>query len=100
MRAKSGQVEWEPLKQELHSLNFFTAGPLLRALQCPQPCVLLIDEIDKVDPRLRRAPLHFMRLGTRRSGSIAEKRSFRCWRMCTHIQEELCAKAQPINGIR
>ena len=49
MRAKSGQVEWEPLKQELHSLDFFTAGPLLRALQCAKPCVLLIDEIDKVD---------------------------------------------------
>jgi MoxR-like ATPase len=48
-RAKSGQVEWEPLKQELHSLDFFTAGPLLRALQRPTPCVLLIDEIDKVD---------------------------------------------------
>ena len=50
MRAKSGQVEWQPLKQELHSLDFFTAGPLLRALQRPTPCVLLIDEIDKVDP--------------------------------------------------
>src|SRR5690349_24702636 len=45
MRAKSGQVEWELLKQELHSLDFFTAGPLLRAIQCPRPCVLLIDEI-------------------------------------------------------
>lgn len=49
MRSQSGQIEWDPLKQELHSLNFFTAGPLLRALQCPKPCVLLIDEIDKVD---------------------------------------------------
>jgi DNA polymerase III delta prime subunit len=49
MRSKSGQIEWEPLKQELHSLAFFTAGPLLRALQFPKPCVLLIDEIDKVD---------------------------------------------------
>ncbi len=49
LRAKSGQVEWESLKQELHSLDFFTAGPLLRALQYPKPCVLLIDEVDKVD---------------------------------------------------
>ena len=49
MRSKSGRIEWEPLKQELHSLDFFTAGPLLRALQRPTPCVLLIDEIDKVD---------------------------------------------------
>ncbi|HEU5413544.1 MAG TPA: AAA family ATPase, partial [Candidatus Angelobacter sp.] len=35
MQSKSGRVEWEPLKQELHSLDFFAAGPLLRALQCP-----------------------------------------------------------------
>lgn len=49
MRSKSGQIEWGALKQELYSLDFFTAGPLLRALQCPKPCVLLIDEIDKVD---------------------------------------------------
>lgn len=49
MRSKSGQIEWERLKQELHSLDFFMAGPLLRALQCLKPCVLLIDEIDKVD---------------------------------------------------
>jgi hypothetical protein len=49
MRSKSGPVEWEPLKQELHSPKFFSAGPLLRALQCPKRCVLLIDELDKVD---------------------------------------------------
>lgn len=36
-------------QKELHSLDFFTAGPLLRALQRPTSCVLLIDEIDKVD---------------------------------------------------
>jgi MoxR-like ATPase len=49
LRSKSGEVEWEPLKQELHSLKFFGAGPLLRALQYPNRCVLLIDELDKVD---------------------------------------------------
>jgi DNA polymerase III delta prime subunit len=49
LRSKSGPVEWEPLKQELHSLKFFIAGPLLRALQYPKRCVLLIDELDKVD---------------------------------------------------
>jgi MoxR-like ATPase len=49
LRSKSGPVEWELLKQELHSPKFFSAGPLLRALQCPKRCVLLIDELDKVD---------------------------------------------------
>jgi MoxR-like ATPase len=48
LRSKSAPVEWEPLKQELHSLKFFSAGPLLRALQHPGRCVLLIDELDKV----------------------------------------------------
>ena len=49
LRSKAGPVDWEPLKQELHGSKFFTAGPLLRALQCSRRCVLLIDEIDKVD---------------------------------------------------
>jgi MoxR-like ATPase len=49
LRSRSGAVEWEELKRELHSENFFCAGPLLRALQYQRRCVLLIDEIDKVD---------------------------------------------------
>jgi hypothetical protein len=49
LRSKSGSVEWERLKQEMHSQKFFSAGPLLRALQYPKRCVLLIDELDKVD---------------------------------------------------
>jgi MoxR-like ATPase len=47
--AKSTSVDWESLQTELHSQQFFGAGPLLRALQCERPCVLLIDELDKVD---------------------------------------------------
>lgn len=49
LRPRSGAVQWSDLKQELHTETFFTAGPLLRALQYSTPCVLLIDEIDKVD---------------------------------------------------
>jgi hypothetical protein len=49
LKSKSSSVEWESLQVELHSLQFFSAGPLLRALQCEKPCVLLIDELDKVD---------------------------------------------------
>jgi MoxR-like ATPase len=48
LRSTSGTLEWEPIKQELHSLKFFSAGPLLRALQYQKRCVLLIDELDKV----------------------------------------------------
>jgi len=49
LRSKSGSIEWEALKQELHSEKFFSAGPLLRALRHRKRCVLLIDELDKVD---------------------------------------------------
>jgi MoxR-like ATPase len=46
--SKSGAIDWDSLKQELHGQRFFSAGPLLRALQHERPCVLLIDELDKV----------------------------------------------------
>ena len=40
---------WTSLRRDLHTLDFFVEGPLLRALEYESPCVLLIDEIDKVD---------------------------------------------------
>src|SRR6202795_3169331 len=49
LKAKSANCDWESVRTELHSQQFFSAGPLLRALQCERPCVLLIDELDKVD---------------------------------------------------
>ncbi len=42
--------EWGGVRSRLHSLEFFSQGPLLRALLYPdKPCVLLVDELDKVD---------------------------------------------------
>lgn len=42
--------DWDVIRNQLHSLDFFAEGPLLRALRRKsRPCVLLIDEIDKVD---------------------------------------------------
>jgi len=49
LRAKSGDVDWASVRSELHSQDFFNAGPLMRALLCEKPCVLLVDELDKVD---------------------------------------------------
>jgi MoxR-like ATPase len=49
LRSKDGPADWDAAKAELHSQRFFTAGPLLRALQHQRRCVLLIDEIDKVN---------------------------------------------------
>jgi energy-coupling factor transporter ATP-binding protein EcfA2 len=42
--------DWDGLRKRLHSLDFFAEGPLVRALRRQsKPCVLLIDELDKVD---------------------------------------------------
>ena len=49
LKAKSSSVDWESVQTELHGRQFFSAGPLLRSLQYNNPCVLLIDELDKVD---------------------------------------------------
>jgi MoxR-like ATPase len=49
LKAKSHDFDWGSVRTELHSQQFFSAGPLLRALQREKSCVLLIDELDKVD---------------------------------------------------
>lgn len=49
LRAKSSDIDWASLRTELHSQDFFSAGPLMRALLSETSCVLLIDELDKVD---------------------------------------------------
>ena len=41
--------DWAEIKREVTSRAYFMAGPLLEAIERDQPCVLLIDEIDKVD---------------------------------------------------
>jgi len=78
LRAKSNNVDWESLQVELHSQQFFSAGPLLRALRCDKPCVLLIDELDKVDHAFEALLLELLsvwrlsipKLGTLQANSI------------------------------
>ncbi|MBC8165004.1 MAG: MoxR family ATPase [Bryobacteraceae bacterium] len=43
------QKDWDAIRSNLHTLDFFVQGPLLRSLLYERPCVLLIDEVDKVD---------------------------------------------------
>jgi MoxR-like ATPase len=44
------EENWDEVRRRLHTLDFFAEGPLLRALRYQdRPCVLLIDELDKVD---------------------------------------------------
>ena len=43
------QFDWAEIRREVTGREFFLAGPLLTALEQKKRCVLLIDEIDKVD---------------------------------------------------
>jgi MoxR-like ATPase len=50
MEFSKGQHEdWKSVQASLVGRDFFRAGPLMRAVECERPCVLLIDELDKVD---------------------------------------------------
>ena len=53
-------VNWISLRRDLHTLEFFQEGPLLRALQYETPCVLLIDEIDKVSEQFEAELLEIL----------------------------------------
>jgi len=78
LKAKSSGVDWESLQIELHRREFFIAGPLLSALEYEKPCVLLIDELDKVDDAFEAILLELLsvwqlsipKLGTIRARSI------------------------------
>jgi MoxR-like ATPase len=52
--------QWNEIRARLHTLDFFAEGPLLRALRCERPCVLLIDEIDKVDQNIESLLLEIL----------------------------------------
>lgn len=78
LKLKAGAVDWALLRTELHSLEFFSAGPLMRALLTDKPCVLLVDEIDKVDQEFEAMLLELLsvwqlsipKLGTVRARSM------------------------------
>jgi MoxR-like ATPase len=53
-------AEWNAIRSRLHSLDFFVRGPLLEALLQPRPCVLLIDEIDKVNEEIESMLLEIL----------------------------------------
>lgn len=47
--AEAGQGDRAALRDNLFSEEFLLQRPLLQAIRTPQPCVLLIDEIDRAD---------------------------------------------------
>jgi MoxR-like ATPase len=77
--AEDLDTEWTVIRNRLHSLEFFAEGPLVRALLYEdRPCVLLIDEIDKVDQSFEALLLEILsawqvtvpKLGTVRAKSV------------------------------
>ena len=70
--------DWAQIKREITSRAYFIAGPLLGAIEQDERCVLLIDEIDKVDYAFEAMLLELLsawtlsipRLGTVRATSI------------------------------
>lgn len=70
--------DWAQIKREITSRAYFVAGPLLEAIEQEEPCVLLIDEIDKVDYAFEAMLLELLsvwtlsipRMGTVRATSI------------------------------
>jgi MoxR-like ATPase len=70
--------DWEEIRKALHTLDFFVQGPLLRSLLYEKPCVLLIDEVDKVDEGFEALLLEILsewqisipKLGTVKSRSV------------------------------
>jgi MoxR-like ATPase len=47
--SKEQGLSWQEIVKTLKGRDFFRPGPLMRALEAERPCVLLIDEIDKVE---------------------------------------------------
>jgi MoxR-like ATPase len=63
LETQSGNLDqgWDKIRSQLHSLDFFAEGPLLRALRYEtKPCVLLVDELDKVDHNIEALLLEIL----------------------------------------
>jgi MoxR-like ATPase len=79
LMSKAAQApDWNQIKREITSRAYFMAGPLLEAIEQEKRCVLLIDEIDKVDYAFEAMLLELLsawtlsipKLGTVRATSI------------------------------
>ncbi|GGG87289.1 AAA family ATPase [Edaphobacter dinghuensis] len=46
--SKEQGLDWHEITRTLKGRDFFRPGPLMRAFESERPCVLLIDELDKV----------------------------------------------------
>jgi len=78
LRDPAQPADWNDLKAQLHTIEFFSAGPILASILTAEPSVLLIDEIDKVSEGFEALILEILsewqvsvpKLGTVRARSI------------------------------
>ncbi len=49
IQADSSESEWERVEQDIFAEEFLLSRPLLTAIRSPDPVVLLIDEVDRVE---------------------------------------------------
>jgi MoxR-like ATPase len=76
--SKERGLSWQEIVQTVKGRDFFRPGPLMRAFECESPCVLLIDELDKVPEAVEAMLLEPLsafqistgELGTRKARSI------------------------------
>jgi MoxR-like ATPase len=49
IQADAGALDWRAVEQDIFAEDFLLARPLLLAIRSPEPVVLLIDEVDRVE---------------------------------------------------
>jgi len=49
IQADAGEREWQQVEQDIFAEEFLLSRPLLAAIRSPEPLVLLIDEVDRVE---------------------------------------------------
>ena len=86
-------TDWDFIRGRLHAMGFFVQGPLMRALQhTPKPCVLLIDEVDKVDEEFESMLLEVLS-GRIRRPRLSFSPQMKSGGLATH-----CGGGVPISG--
>src|SRR5215472_7992055 len=72
--------DWESIRYRLHTLDFFVQGPLMRGPQHEdKPCVLLIDEVDKVNEEFESMLLEVLsewQISIPKLGTVPHKTTF------------------------
>jgi MoxR-like ATPase len=78
IQADSGEHDWDWVEQDIFTEDFLLARPLLSAIRSPEPVVLLIDEVDRLEVETEALLLELLsdwqvsipELGTIRAGNI------------------------------